>query len=1037
MRISAWAIRNPIPVSLIFIVLMIAGIAGYRALPIKLYPDVSFPVVQVTVTLPGAAPTEIETQITREVEAAVSNVAGVDHVSSAVSLGVSSTTVEFEVGEDPQRTTDEVRAAIDRIRASLPRGIEEPIVERFNVDNLPIVTYAVSAATMSDVDLSWFVDDTVARRLITAGGVAQVQRLGGVDREINVTLDPSRLEALGLTAPAINNALRGFNVDAPGGRSQIGGREQTVRVLGAAETVEQLRNTVIPTGDGRQIRLSDVATIASGAAERSAFAQVNGDAVVAFQVMKTKEASDVTVEDNAANAVAELQSAYPNVKFRKILSTAKNTRNSFSATVHTLIEGMILAAVVVFFFLRDWRSTIIAALSMPLSLIPTFAAMAYLGFSLNLITLLALTLVIGILVDDAIVEIENIQKRIEAGETAYRAAYFGADSIGLAVMATTMTIVVVFVPVSFLSGVVGQFFREFGLTVAIAVLFSLVVARLLTPLLAAYFMKSAAHPHERKPFTGWYRKLIEWALANRWKSLGVGGALFVGSLFLASLLPTGFTPPSNNGIVQMSIQGAPGATLDDMRNANAVLTRELRKEKDVELVFSSIGAGGDLRSGSVTVLLKEDRERTTQEFQADIRPLLLRVPDVRLGFGQSGGGGSSTVQILLASEDGDKLAAAAATLEQQMRQLPELANVHQVTPRPGSELVIRLKPDEAARLGVTSETVASIARVATAGDVDANTAKFNEGEQRLNVRVRLPEDALTNLDVISSLRVPTSQGASVPLSAVADLTFQPGVSRIERFDRERRAMIEAELNDVSLGEATKKINELPILKNLPEGVSQPAYGQAEDMAELFTSFGMAMLAGIGLMFGVLVLLFRSFFKPITILAALPLSLSGAFFGLLVGGSELNLPALIGLLMLMGLAAKNSILLVEHAIESERAGMSQHDALIEACRERARPIVMTTFAMVAGMIPTAMGLGEGSELRVPMALAVIGGLISSTALSLVLVPVVYEFIDDWELKLRPRLKRLVSSHADETSEGDQSQDGSRPQEPTPHTPVAGH
>ena len=697
MRISAWAIRNPIPVSLLFIVLLIAGLAGYRALPIKLYPDVSFPIVQVSVTLPGAAPAEVETQITREVEGAVSNVAGVSHVSSVVSLGLSSTSVEFEVGEDPQRTTDEVRAAVDRIRASLPRGIEEPIVEQFNLDNMPIVTYAVSAQTMSDVDLSWFVDDTVARRLITAEGVAQVQRLGGVDREINVTLDPSRLEALGLTAPAINNALRGFNLDAPGGQSEIGGREQTVRVLGAAETVEKLRDTVIPTGNGRQIRLGDVATIASGAADRTAFAQLNGEAVVAFQVMKTKEASDVSVEDSAAAAMEELQKAHPNVKFRKVLSTAENTRNSFSATIHTLIEGMVLAAIVVFFFLRDWRSTIIAALAMPISLIPTFAAMALLGFSLNMITLLALTLVIGILVDDAIVEIENIQKRIEAGATPYEAAYVGADSIGLAVMATTMTIVVVFVPVSFLGGTVGQFFQEFGLTVAISVLCSLVVARLLTPLMAAYFMKPAAHAQERKPFKGWYRSLIEWALANRWKSLGVGGALFVASLFLATLLPTGFTPPSDNGIVEMTIEGAPGATLEDMRNANATLTRELRKEQDVDLVFSSVGSGGDVRSGAVTVLLKEGRERTTQEFQAAIRPLLLRVPDVRLGFGRSGSGGSTTVQILLASEDGDKLAQAAATLEQQMRGLPELANVHQVTPRPSSELVIRLKPDEAAR----------------------------------------------------------------------------------------------------------------------------------------------------------------------------------------------------------------------------------------------------------------------------------------------------------------------------------------------------
>lgn len=1007
MKISAWAIRHPIPVSLLFIVLMIAGVAGYMSLPIKLLPDTSFPVVQVTVTLPGAAPTEVETQITREIEAAATNVAGVEHVQSTVSLGVSSTSVQFEVGEDPQRATDEVRAAIDRIRASLPQGIEEPIVERFNLDSMPIVTYAVSAPSMSDVELSWFIEDTVARELMTAEGVAQVQRLGGVDREINVTLDPSRMVALGLTAPQVNNALRSFNVDASGGQAEIGGRQQTVRVLGAAETVEQLRNTVIPTGDGRQVRLSDVATVASGAAERNTFAELNGEPVVAFQVMKSTAASDVAVEEASDAIIAELERQYPNVEFSKIVSSAENTRNSFTATTHTLMEGMALAAVVVFLFLREWRSTIIAAVAMPLSLVPTFAAMALLGFSLNMLTLLALTLVVGILVDDAIVEIENIQKRIDAGETPYRAAYFGADQIGLAVMATTMTIVFVFLPVSFIGGIVGQFFREFGLTVALAVLFSLVVARLLTPLLAAYFLKPTANPHPRKPFTGWYRRLLEWALRNRWKSLGIGTAIFVFSLFMATLLPTGFTPAANNGIVQISIEGAPGARLEDMRRATERLTRELADVEAVDLIFTSVGASGDPRSGTATVVLDEDREMTTAEFQESIRPLLLRIPDVRLGFAQSGGGGSNTLQILLASEDGDKLAQAAQQLELQMRELPELANVHQVTPRPGSELIISLKPDEAARLGVTSESVASIARVATIGDVDANTAKFNEGEQRLNIRVRLPDSAQADLDVIGALRVPTASGGDVPLAAVADLDFRPGVARIERYDRERRAIIEAELN-VPLGEAMAEVRELPILQNLPEGVSQPAYGQSEQLAELFASFGSAMAAGIGLVFGVLVLLFHSFFKPVTILAALPLSLAGAFFALLVGGAELNLPAMIGLLMLMGLAAKNSILLVDHAVASEESGMSQHDALIEACRERARPIVMTTCAMVAGMIPTVIGLGEGSEFRVPMALAVIGGLISSTALSLVLVPVIYEFIDDIEMKLRPRLAKLITA-----------------------------
>jgi HAE1 family hydrophobic/amphiphilic exporter-1 len=1009
-RISAWAIRNPIPVVVLFIALLVAGVAGYNSLPIKLFPDVSFPIVQVTITLPGAAAEEVETQITREVEAAVSNVAGVDHVTSTVTQGLSSTTVEFEIGENPQEATDEIRSAIDRIRASLPRGIEEPIVEHFNIDSMPIVTYAVSAPEMTDVELSWFIDDTVARRIILENGVAQVKRIGGVDREINVTLDPTRLVALGLTAPQINNALRGFSIDAGGGSARIGGREQTVRILGAAETVDSLRQMVIPTGDGRTVRLSDVASVDSGAAERTALAMLNGAPVVGFQVMKTNIASDVAVEANAANAVAALAAEHPGITFTRIISTATSTHNSFKATVMSLLEGMALAAIVVFAFLRDWRATLITAVAMPISLIPSFAVMHLLGFSLNMITLLALTLVIGILVDDAIVEIENIQKRIQAGEPPYEAAYEGADSIGLAVMATTMTIVVVFLPVSLMGGFAGQFFFEFGLTVAVTVLFSLLVARLLTPLMAAYFLSPATRPHPRRPFTGFYRRSLDFALDHRWISVGAGAVLFAASLWLATLIPTGFTPPSDNGIVQMTIESAPGTTLDDMRKTADRLTRELQRRDEVDAVFATLSSGTGIGSGTVTVLLKKDRQQTTQEFQATIRPLLYQIPDVRLGFGQSGGGGSTTVQILLSGEDGDVLSRAALELERQMRELPELANVHQVTPRPGAELVVTLKPAEAARIGVTSEAVAAITRVATIGDVDANTAKFNTGEQRLPIRVRLPGGARADLAEIGALRVPTATGATVPLSVIADLSFQEGAARIERYDRARRATLEAELNGVSLGEAITKVNALPILRNLPPGVTQPAFGQSERLAELFASFGFAILAGIGLIFAVLVLLFRSFFKPVTILAALPLSLAGAFLGLLVGGSELGLPALIGLLMLMGLAAKNSILLVEFAIEAERAGATQREALIEACRERARPIVMTTFAMAAGMLPTAIGIGEGSEFRTPMAIAVIGGLISSTILSLVLVPVVYEFVDDIEMWLTPKLQRLTTPRA---------------------------
>ncbi len=1009
--ISSWSIRHPIPVAVLFIALMVAGVIGYSALPIKLFPDVSFPLVKVNITLPGAAASEVETQITDEVEAAVSNLANVDHVNSTVTQGLSMTYVDFEIGADPQKSTDEVRAAIDRIRSNLPRGAEEPIVERFEIDSMPVVTYAVSGTDQSDLELSWLVDDVIARRLVTQQGVAQVKRVGGIDREINVTLNPERLEALGLTAPQINDALRSASIDVPGGRATVGGREQTVRVLGAADTIESLGDMVLSTSAGRDIRLSDVATVASGAAERRGFADLNGRSVVGFQVMKTPKASDVAVAREIEHATAQLALEFPDLQFQQVYSVAIGTQDSFTATLHSLIEGMVLAALVVFLFLRSWRATVITALAMPLSLIPAFAVMHYMGFSLNMITLLALTLVIGILVDDAIVEIENIQKRVEAGENPYDAAMEGADQIGFAVLATTLTIVVVFLPVAFMSGFAGQFFKEFGFTVAIAVLFSLLVARMLTPLLAAYFILPAKNPQPPPPFEGLYRRTLDFALAHRWLSLATGAGLTIGSLFLAAMLPVGVTPPEDNGIIQMSVEGAPGATLTDMRGSSELLTRKLLARPEVETVFTLVGSDsldGNLRSGSVTILLSPDRTQTTQHYQEALLPLLMSIPDIRIGYTQNGGGGSTTIQIVLAGDDIPQLEATALALERQMRDVPGLSNVHQRTPRPGAELVITPKPDEAARLGVSAEALGAIARVATLGDVDSNTAKFNTGDQRVSIRVRLPDEARADLSTLGNLRVPTASGKLIPLSAVATLSFQAGVARIDRYDRQRRAIVEAEFNGISLGDANKAIAALPIMQALPKGITQPPYGDSERLSELFTGFSNAMLAGVALIFAVMVLLFHSFFKPITILTALPLSLAGAFAGLLIAQYELGLSALIGLLMLMGLAAKNSILLVEFAIEAERAGATQHDAILRACRERARPIVMTTVAMAAGMLPTALAIGAGGAFRSPMAIAVIGGLISSTLLSLVLVPVVYEVIDDFELWIKPKLARLVGA-----------------------------
>lgn len=1009
-QVSAWSIRNPIPVVCLFVALTLAGLVAFVQLPIKRMPNVSFPMVAVTVTQNGAAPSEIENQITRPVENALSGVSGVKHINSTVTLGTSSTQVEFELHSDMQKAMDDVRAAVERTRILLPPGIDPPTVQRFDIDSVPIVTYAVSSERMSGTQLSFFVDKVVARALQAQPGIAQVQRIGGAEREINVILDPDRMAALGVTASQINNAMVAFNTDDPGGRADVGGVEQTIRVLGSGRTVDDIRQITIPVA-GRYVRLGDVAEVGDGEGEVRGFARLNGRPVTAVQINKTPNASEISAEDGITAAITKLQADHPDVHFTRVASTVDGTRRSYVATKHVLIEGIVLAVVVVWLFLRNWRATFIAAAAMPLSLIPTFVVMSALGFSLNTITLLALTLVIGILVDDAIVEIENIEKRVEAGESPFRAALLGADAIGLAVVATTFTIVAVFAPVSMMQGQVGQFFREFGLTVAVAVLFSLVVARLLTPLMAAYFLKPLpkGHQHSPRPLNPLYARVLNWALAHRWRSVAIGGGVFALAILVGTQLSIGFQPRGDLGVVYLEVQGPPGGTRDSMDRAVRTTTEILKRQADVETVFAQVGGSSgnaDLRSGTITVVLRHDRSMSSERFKQYIAPILRGVPDVRVS--NQSNFGQAPASVVLVGEDGAQLEKVQLELLRQMRGIRVIANPRPSPPASGPELIVIPRPAEAARLNVDSRSLAAAIRVATTGDIDANVAKYSEGESRLPIRVRLAENARNRLDTIAELRVPTLDGNTTPLSAIADIEFRAGPAKILRYNRERRVAVEADLApDATLGQALAAINDLPVIRNLPPGVHLASQGEAEGLAELMTGFIIAVFSGVFLTFGVLVLLFKGFFKPVVIMAALPLCLLGAFAALWIFQMPIDLPAAIGLLMLLGLCAKNSILLVEFAIELERGGMAMTDALREACRERARPIIMTTVAMSAGMLPAALAIGEGAEFRQPMALAVIGGLMTSTMLSLILVPVVYEIVDDFERWITPKLGRLVT------------------------------
>ncbi len=1009
LRISSWAIRHPIPPIVFFVVLCILGVAAYLKLPINNMPNIAIPIVQVTVAQPGSAPAEIETQITRRIEGSVAGLGNIKRITSSVGDGISTTVIEFRLGVDIHRAVTDVRDAVNKTRPLLPKGIEEPVIQRIDVEGGPILTYTVAAPAMSAHELSWFVDDYVTRHLLAISGVAKVQRQGGVDREIRVQLNPDRLLAYGITPNQVNAQLRALNIDLPGGRAELGYREQSIRTLGSAPTVTGLANSTITLPNGRFVRLADLASVYDAASEPRQIARLNDQPVIAFALYRSKTSSEVSVEQAVKVKLEELKRNRPGIEFTQVLSLVEFTKTSYQSALWAFVEGTLLAIVVVFFFLRDWRATWISGIAIPLSVIPTFFVMQWLGFSLNGVSLLALSLVTGVLVDDAIVEAENIVRHMRMGKRPFEAALDAADEIGLAVVATTAVIVAVFIPVSFMEGMIGQYFIQFGLTVALAAFFSLLVARLITPLLAAYFLKPHV-PRETVPaWLTWYGDLLGRALDHRKLVLLGGGVILAGSFALAPLLASGFLPPEDKSLSILRLDLPPGSALRDTDETVRDITARVRARQEMDSVFAVIGnaSEGEVRQATITIRLVPPDQRLlgVKAFEREIRDDLSRAPNVRMGF--LADSGAKDVSVVLTSDNPALLEKAARTLEIEMRGLKELSNITSSLPLPRPELRIQPRLDEMARLGVTVEQIADTVRVATVGDLNVNLAKFNAGNRQVPIRVLVDPEIKKDAGMIANLRVLGRDDRAIPLGAVADIEFGSGPASINRYNHQRQITLEANLNGVALGDALEVINNLPALKLLPEGVSRHEVGDAEFFAEMFTSFAIAMALGILLVFAVLVLLFGNVIQPVTIMVALPLSVGGAFLGLLMTGTALSLPAVIGILMLMGIVGKNSILLIEFVIEKRREGMPRHRALIEAGTQRARPIIMTTIAMIAGMLPVAIGFGIDTAFRAPMAIAVIGGLITSTLLSLIFVPVVYTFLDDFEVWIKPRLLHLTT------------------------------
>ena len=1056
-NISEWSIRKPVPTIVLFIILTVFGWMSFTQLGIDSSPNIDIPAVSVTVTQPGAGPVELESQVTKKVEDAIAALGNIDNISSTVNDGVSSTVVNFVLGTDSDRATNDVRNAISQIRQNLPADVNEPVVRRLEFAGGPIMTYAVVSDKLSVEDLSYLVDQNISRALLSVQGVAQVRRIGGVDREIRVDLDPSSLQALGITATQVNDQIRAFNINLPGGRGEIGGSEQSIRTLGSAANVEVLKSYEIALSNGGSTTLSSLGEVINGYAEARSAALFNGKPVVAFQILRSTGSTLVTVEEGVRKAVEKLaQILPPDVKLELIFTRANTIRDSYKSTIDDLISASVLAIIVIMLFLRNWRATLITAFALPLSIIPTFAVQKILGYTLNSMTLLALALAIGNLVDDAVVEIENMDRHMDMGKSPFKAALDSSAEVGLAVLASAATIIAVFLPVAFMGGVPGQFFQPFGVTVAISTIFSTLVARTVTPMMGAYLLKGKVksqkskiksqnsplpnqgeafghkilglsqrlfpkcfaptsisnpqsplpNPQSKKPKFHPYRSLLQWSLRHKLTTITLAIAFFIASLMLIPLIPKGFVDSGDVGLSSVSVTLPPGSTLKDTTEVVQQLQGIIEKNPTVNSILATLGTSGNssggVNQGTISIQLKPKEERPQKEgktisqsdFEQELRPQFSKIPGARISFESQGSGGSSKdISIVLKSENPDALIQAANDLEKQMRSLPGLVEVVSSASLVKPEILVIPDPARAADLGVTVQSIARTASLATIGDNPSNLAKFNLPDRQIPIRVQIDPKARNDIDTIKNLQVPTKNNTLVPLISVADIKFGSGPSQIDRYNRSRKVSVEANLEGIVLGPAVAAVKQLPAMNPLPPGVVQQPAGDAKIMGDIFGRFGSALSLAVMCIYAILVLLYNNFLYPIAIMAALPLSLGGALLGLMVAQKALGLYALIGIVLLMGVVTKNSILLVDYALINLEEGKSQHQAVINAGVSRLRPILMTSLATIAGTLPLALGVGAGAEVRSPMGLAVMGGFTTSTLLTLVVVPVLFSYIDN--------------------------------------------
>lgn len=1021
MFLTRISVSHPVFATMIMVAIMVFGIYSYQRLPVEQLPDIDLPVVAVVVSYPGASPEAVEADIVKPIEEAVNTIAGLDNIQSVAQAGQAMIIIIFDLEANSQQKAQDVRDKIDPVKARLPAGANEPQVLRFDPGDLPLLSLAVSSDTLSDRDLTALTEDIIVKRISNINGVGSASVIGGVPRQLNIQIDPDRLSAFNISPGAVTGALQAANKDLAAGAITQDSIVRSIQVLGRLKDEQDFYDITVGNQGGQPVLLRDVATIEQGTGDASSLAILNGERALAIDILKMQGANTVGVAREIRKTIDRLlanELPKDQVHIQVVVDNAKPVEDSFHAVQNMLIEGAVLAVVIVFLFLNSWRSTIITGLTLPISIIGTMVALNFLGFSLNTMTLLALSLAVGILIDDAIVVRENITRHLHMGKTHLRAALDGTNEIGLAVMATTLSIVAVFLPVAFMDGIMGRFFLQFGVTVSVAVLISLFVAFTLDPMMSSVWYDPAANPNAKRGPVGravqqfdrlfeWvtqgYRNLIRWGLKYRKSVLLIALLSLVGSIMLFPRVGVEFVPATDTGIFTVTVETPAGSSKDytasKLRQAEAIIGAVPEVKTTYSTIAGSMAASGS-NSGTLTVTLvdKELRDRSPDQVMPEIRRALEAVPGAtfQVAVASMLGAGTAPVSVTLYGDSFEVLERLADELMADMGRIGGLIDIASSLDEAQPVIGIRINRELADSLGISLGQIAATLGPLISGEEVADWTAPNG--QVYSVVVRLPEDLRNDVEAIGNLPIAqsgaTGSSAMITLNQVADIIESTGPATINRQDLQRGVTITASTEGVELGTILPQLQAAIDRLDFPTGYRSSFGGEVEQIADTFGSVGSALLLAVIFIYLVLASQFGSFLQPLAIMGSLPLAIIGVMVGLLIGGSTLNMFSAIGFIMLMGLVVKNAILLVDNANQHVREGWNLYDALVEAGVTRFRPIIMTTLAMIFGMLPLALSLHEGSGQNAPMAHAVIGGLISSTALTLLVVPVLLTYIDSF-------------------------------------------